>query len=261
MPWPEPSPSPVFRWASRHCRTPSPIVPARVNSGGADDRRSCYFFGGMGGSVDGVDVRRTCAGDKAARAEWRRYLEAGGTDDLRTWGALNLRLPDGVAWAEVRPYAKIHLSHPEVSSHERLDYLPDPAAVLLAPRRDVSPEAELAAAVIRQALADAAGAAAGGPRTPLAIPRFEFLEGADGWLRFWADVAGLRVDTVQELTRRALAAGRRGRVAHPVARRAAGPYRPRHPRHDAAPCVIRTPSSEIQSASERRCGTTLSRTR
>lgn len=77
-----------------------------VNSNGSYDRRQCYLFGGMGGSVDGVDICRQCPGDKAARAQWRRYLDAGGELDLRSWGKDNVRLPDGLAWAEVRAEVK-----------------------------------------------------------------------------------------------------------------------------------------------------------
>lgn len=69
---------------------------------GTYDRRQCYLFGGMGGSVDGVEVCHQCPGDKAARAQHRRYLDAGGVLDLRSWSKDNIRLPDALAWAQLR---------------------------------------------------------------------------------------------------------------------------------------------------------------
>jgi hypothetical protein len=77
-----------------------------VNSGGAYNHHSCYLFGGLGGSVDGVDDCRRCPGDRAARSQWRRYVENGGEQDLRTWSKSNIRLPDALAWAELRAWVK-----------------------------------------------------------------------------------------------------------------------------------------------------------
>jgi len=77
-----------------------------ANSNGTYDHRSCYLFGGAGGSVDGLAVCRTCPGDKAARVQWRRYIDSGGQLDLRSWASDNVRLPDALAWAEVRSMAK-----------------------------------------------------------------------------------------------------------------------------------------------------------
>lgn len=77
-----------------------------ADSGGTYDRRQCYLFGGMGGSVDNVESCRQCPGDRAARAQHGRYLDAGGELDLRSWAAVNVRLPDGLAWAEVRALAR-----------------------------------------------------------------------------------------------------------------------------------------------------------
>jgi hypothetical protein len=75
-------------------------------SNGTFHRGQCYLFGGMGGSVDGVAVCRQCPGDKAARVEWKRYLSSGGALDLRSWAKDNVRLPDELAWAELRSWCK-----------------------------------------------------------------------------------------------------------------------------------------------------------
>lgn len=77
-----------------------------ANSNGTYDSRNCYLFGGMGGSVDGVAVCKTCPGDKAARVEWKRYAASGGELDLRSWAQDNVRLPDAMAWAQVRELAR-----------------------------------------------------------------------------------------------------------------------------------------------------------
>jgi hypothetical protein len=71
-----------------------------VNSGGTYDRRGCYLFGGMGGSVDGVEDCRTCPGDRAARALHARYLQSGGTEDLREWAKTAVKLPEALATAD-----------------------------------------------------------------------------------------------------------------------------------------------------------------
>ena len=56
--------------------------------------------------VDGLEVCRQCPGDKAARVEWKRYLSNGGTLDLRSWARNHVRLPDELAWTELRSWCK-----------------------------------------------------------------------------------------------------------------------------------------------------------